>query len=353
MAALYGFHNLADILGQRVTAVDYQIINDAVQQSVDAHNADLSATLSLFVTNVQDEGVGYRPLGENELQDVDEWGRPDPVRFPAPVARYFPIQMAQTSIALNYVTTQKMTVQELQERLTQMFVADARWMRRKLLSSLFTNTAYNFVDPIKGTISISPLANGDSETYLRVGSGTASTDTHHKGAAALDAAVLTDVRNELIEHSENGGDTAQVVVFVPTASKATVQGLAGFVAAPDPNITLGTGVDQYTGSFAANAPGTVIGYDADAQVHLREWARLPNDYIVGITDAAQKPIAIREDAEASLRGFGEIPERQDTPYLQRIWSRRAGFGAYNRVGAVVYRTNNATYAIPTGYAAPA
>jgi hypothetical protein len=87
-------------------------------------------------------------------------------------------------------------------------------------------------------------------------------------------------------------------------------------------------------------------------VHLREWDKLPDNYAVGVTGSGLKPLAMREDAEASLRGFGEIPGREDMPYLQRIWSRRAGFGAYNRVGAVVYRTNNATYAVPTGYSAP-
>ena len=64
------------------------------------------------------------------------------------------------------------------------------------------------------------------------------------------------MRSELIEHDENGGDTAQVVVFVPTASKATAQGFTNHIDAPDANLTFGTGVNQYTGSFAATAPGT-------------------------------------------------------------------------------------------------
>jgi hypothetical protein len=352
MAVLYGFHNLTDILDQRAAEVEPQILSTAVDAAAAAHNQDISEALSLFVQPTQRHTIGISVMAEGELQGVDQWGRPDPIRFPAPVARYFPLFMAQTSIGFNYVLTQKMTVQEVNDRLQAMFIADAKWMRRQLLSALFTNTAYNFTDPQFGTYAVSVLANADAETYLRSSTGAASADTHHKGAATLTEAALTDVRAELVEHEENGGADAQVVVFVPTASVAAVQAHTGFVAAVDPNVTYGTGIDQYVGSFAATAPGTPIGYNKTAMVHLREWSRLPADYMIGVTGDGLKPLAMREDEEQSLRGFREIPGREDMPYLQRIWSRRAGFGAWNRVGAVVYRTNSGTYAIPTGFQAP-
>jgi hypothetical protein len=352
MAAIYGFHNLQDILDQRAAEVPVDTLVDAVTAAAQAHNQDINDSLSLFATQTQQHSVGVRPIGEAELQDVDEWGRPDPVRFPAPVARYFPLYMAQTSIAMNYVTSQKITVGELQERLQVMFMSDSKWLRRKLLKAVFSNSNYNFSDPQFGTLAVSVLANGDSETYLRGATGAASADTHHKGAATFTEAVLTDIRSELVEHEENGGSEAQVVVFVPTTSTATVQGFDGHVIGADPNVALGTAIDTYVGAFGSTAPGTSIGYNANSMVHLREWDKLPDNYAVGVTGSGLKPLAMREDAEASLRGFGEIPGREDMPYLQRIWSRRAGFGAYNRVGAVVYRTNNATYAVPTGYSAP-
>ena len=235
---------------------------------------------------------------------------------------------------------------------------DAVWMS-PIFPSPMADFGYDVADytnihPQFGTLAISVLANGDSEEYLRVGSGTASVDTHHKAPAggAFIESVLTDMRAELIEHEENGGEQAQVVVFVPTASKATVQGFTNHVDASDPNITLGTGANQYTGSFAATAPGQPFGYNAEAQVHLREWSAVPDNYAIAVTNSGLSPLAMREDEVANLRGFREWPERRDTPYLQRIWVRKAGFAAYNRVGAVVYRTNNSSYAIPTGYSAP-
>ena len=158
--------------------------------------------------------------------------------------------MAGDSIAANYITEQKMTVQEVNDRLQSVLLADTKWMRGQMLASLFTNVSWNYADQQYGTLAISTLANGDTETYLRSSTGAASVDTHHKGNATLTEAVLTDMRSELIEHDENGGESAQVVVFLPTASKATAQGFTNHIDSVDPNITFGTGVNTYTGSFS-------------------------------------------------------------------------------------------------------
>jgi hypothetical protein len=350
VAVIYGFHNLEDVMGQRASAVGEDIISDAIRQAIAAHNEDLAASLSLFVTRTTQHGVGVQPAADGELQGLDQWGRPLPRRFPPPVRREFPIFMAGDSIATNYVTQAKMTVQEVNDRVEALQLADSRWLRRRLLSAFFANASYVFNDPEFGNLNISVLANGDAETYLRNASGTASADVHHKGSAALDNAVLSDIHSEIVEHPENVGE---VVVFVPTANKAAVQALAGFVAGPDANVTPGSGTSQYVGNLGVVAPGIPIGYHEDAQVHLREWPQLPANYLLGVSTGGLKALAMREDEEASLRGFHEIPERSDTPYLQRMWVRRAGLAAYNRVGAVVYQTNSATYTAPAGFPAAA
>lgn len=353
MAVLYGFHNLQDVLDQRATTVDEMVLRDAINQAVAAHNADLNASISLFANKqVTEPQIGVAQMADGELQGLDEWARPLPRRPIPPVSRYAPIFMAGDSIATNYVLEQKMTVQEVQNRVQSVLLADTKWNRRQLLSALFTNASYNFPDPKYGTLAVSTLANGDAETYIRNDSGTASADTHHKGATALDNTVLTDIRSELIEHDENGGTDAQVVVFIPPTSSAAAKALTGFIAASDDNVTYGTGSTTYEGSFAATAPGIPLGYSTTAMVHIREWSKVPANYAVGITDGAMSPLLYREDEEQSLRDFHEIPGREDIPYLQRIWIRRRGYAANNRVGAVVYRTNNATYAPPAGFTAP-
>lgn len=346
---LYGFHNLTDILGQRANDQEPRVIVDAARQAMDAYNADIGSSFSLFVTPVTEHSFGVQPAADGELQGFDQWGRPLPRRFPPKVNRQLPLFMAGDSIATNFITQEKMTVQEVNDRVEALQLADMRWMRRQFLSSVFQNTAWTFTDPEHGPLTVSVFANNDAEAYMRVNSGTASADTHHKGYATLTEAVLQDLREELIEHPENAG---QVVVFVPTASKATVQGFANHVDAPDTNVTPGTATSQYVGNLGVVAPGTPIGYNELAQVHLREWPAMPDNYLLAVTSGGMPAVAQRQDPEASLQGFREIPGREDTPYLQRMWMRRSGFGAFNRVGAVVARTNSATYAPPVGFAAP-
>ena len=61
---------------------------------------------------------------------------------------------------------------------------------------------------------------------------------------------------------------------------------------------------------------------------------------------------MRQEPELSLQGFINAGEDGDYPFQATQWLRRCGFGGWNRVGAVVQRVSNGTYAIPTNYTAP-
>jgi hypothetical protein len=61
---------------------------------------------------------------------------------------------------------------------------------------------------------------------------------------------------------------------------------------------------------------------------------------------------MREEPEAGLQGFKRVAQRNDHPFYEDQYLRIAGFGAYNRIAAVVYRIGNASYAIPSGFTSP-
>jgi len=61
---------------------------------------------------------------------------------------------------------------------------------------------------------------------------------------------------------------------------------------------------------------------------------------------------MREEPEAELQGFQQVARRDDHPFYESQWLRIAGFGGYNRVGAVVRRIGNGSYAVPTNYGCP-
>src|SRR5690349_4717566 len=320
---LYGFIGLKDVLGQRLSTVDAELITGAIQQSVDEHNRQMDALMSLFVSPVTSATERYKQTGPARLQPLDENGRA------------------------------QMTVQDANDATAQMLEADMRWMRDHILSALFASATWSFTDPQYGTLTVQPLANGDTVTYaVQTGADSGATDTHQLAQAnAIGAGSdnpFPTIRNELLEHPENSGD---VIVFLPTGLKAATQALATFNPIADPNIQPGSGTDRLVGTLGVATPGNLIGYE-DSGVWLIEWPSLPANYMIATTTGGDRPVGMREDPEAELRGFKRVAERDNHPFYESQWLRRAGFGARNRVGAAVIRVGNGTYAVPTGYTPP-
>ena len=352
IGAIYGFHNQQDILERRVAEVDQNVVYDAIREAMAFYNQELTDSLSLFVRSVGGEhSVGYQPPAESaRLQGMDEWGRPIPRRIPAPMARRIPLFMAQDSIAANWLTRRRITVQEVADRVEFLQEADTNWMRDQMMAAIFTNTGYTFADQQHGQFTVATFANNDTETYFR-DTGSSGTDNHYLADASATATtvILTNMAAELKEHRDNSGE---VLVFANTADIPGIRALPGFTVRADPNVSLGVAVNQYVGGPGVSHPGVLRGYDDDAMVHIIEWPRLPAGYLVAVMTGGGRPVAMREDELPALRGFQEIYERVDEPYLQRIWMRRAGFAAHNRVGIVVQRLGNASYAPPANLTAP-
>lgn len=351
---LYGFHNLEDNVDDLAVDVGLETISDAVREANAFYAEEIRRALSLFVVGGMPDSIGVQPPVEGgRLQGLDQWGRPTPRRMPGKRQRRFPIHMAGDSIAGNWLQFQEMTVQQINDRIDYLQQADANWNRDHMLASMFTNATYPFDDEKKGTYDISVLANNDDEQYFLSG-GSAGQQNHFHFDSALGTDTLQAARADLIHHGENGGENGEVVAFLPTTSEQTVRALPGFVSAADANVQRGTAIDTYIGDVPVDYPGKLIGYDEDAQVHLVIWGRIPADYMVTVSTAGLRPVGMREHVLANLRGFIEMDDgRQDLPYWQRIWVRLAGYAIYNRVGAVVTRTNSGvSYAPPANLVQP-
>ena len=74
--------------------------------------------------------------------------------------------------------------------------------------------------------------------------------------------------------------------------------------------------------------------------------------MVAITTGGERPLKMREEDVASLQGFRKVAERNDHPFYESQYLRIAGFGAFNLVGALIYRIGSASYSIPAGYSVP-
>jgi hypothetical protein len=349
---LYGFTNLQDRFARRVREVGVQVVSTAIQQSVTEHNRQLATLLALFARRTTDFKLRYKTPTAARLQPMDELGRARPIR---PAGHYdvaWPIQKAGAALGATYEEMIKMTVEEANEKTVALVSADMRWMRDHVLGGLYYNAAgWTYTDEAHGDLTILGLANGDTTRYLvQNGADQGTTDTHYLAQAASigDAAnPFPIIYAELKEHPENSGD---VIAFIPSNLKDAVEGLASFRPVRDANVQEGANTAVLVGNLNAAVPGELIGY-VD-KVWIVEWKSLPDNYIISLCTEGPRPLAMREHMEAELQGFNQEATRDDHPYFERQWARRAGFGAWNRVGAVVYRIGNASYAIPSGFDSP-
>jgi hypothetical protein len=357
----WGFYNLRHLAVGRVSQVGIERVYDAVQSNIAEYNRSVTALLSEWVERVT---VGQQQVelsGSGELQPLDNEGdgNPKPVRPSGAYTVGYPIQGAGTAFGDNRVTRALMTTQEVDRNVGEVRAMDARWITRHMLAALFTNTAYTFNDKIGpngaaglGDITVRPLAiAGDGITYGIKGGG-AATDTHYlaQAAAIADASnPYSVIYAELIEHPSNGN--GQITAYISSSLVATTQALASFVPVTANGVMYGANTSIAMGSEFENmgVGDRVLGYSNN--VRIVEWAALPADYIVAKMDDVA-PVAMREFPEASLQGL--FPERHDVDgnHLAYRWIRYAGFGVRNRIGALVYRIGNASYAIPTGFSAP-
>jgi hypothetical protein len=352
----YGFLQHADLMNQPVTEQNIPIIDRAIRATVAEHTRQLDAMLGLFSEKTTKFKFKFRSVAMKKLQDLDLNGR---ARATSGAGFYdvaFPIMSGGDAWGANYVASQKLKVQDVNDWLYATLVADKVWLAEKLLIAIFANTTYKFDDPEHGELTVYPLANGDAQEYLiRMGQQAGTTDNHllFQAAAISDAAnPFRAIRKDLIEHPENGGAEAAVMALIPTALTDDVENLTGFKEPPDWDLFPSLNESFLVATLTQDTPGIVKGKVEN--VWIVEWPTLPDTHLIAVPFGAngQKALAQREHEEASLQGFFELPRRSDTPYEERQFQRHTGFGGNNRVGALVMQIGAGAYSVPAGYEAP-
>lgn len=344
----YGFVTLKDIFRERVMD-NLEIVQTAVQQSIDEYQRQMDEMLNILVQRTDRYSLRYQLPGSGTLQPLDEHGNPLPVLPSGYYDVAFPIQGAGIAWGDNRVTRALMTVQDANRFTLTVQNADLDWMARHILATVFTNTTWTYTDPDHGSLTVQPLANGDTVTYVRRG-GTSSTDTHYLAQAnAIDNSnnPFPTLYSELMEHPSNDGP---YVAYIPSNLKSAVTGLSTFVEIGDPDIQTGANTDTVVGNLSQGFGDEVLGKSDN--MWIVEWSRLPDNYILAVAQGADPIVGMREYPSERLQGlFPEFQNVDGNRYLYK-YIRYAGFGVMNRVGAAVMRIGNASYAIPTGYSAP-
>ncbi|MFA6243499.1 MAG: hypothetical protein WC655_21340 [Candidatus Hydrogenedentales bacterium] len=348
---LHGFSALKDVFSSPVVEKITEV-NDAVTQAMAEHNRQIEALYGLFCSRTTEKKVRFVGAAAAKLQSADEFARTRPIKGGSKYDVAFPLLSAIGSLGKTWDAAQKMTVQQANNELANLFMADMRWQRGQIVAALCANASWTHTNEEDGDLTIMGLANADTVEYqIMTGADTSATDTHYLAqSSAIDNShdPFPTIRAELMEHPENSGD---VIALIPSDLKASVMALSDFLPIADPRVRAGSGSAQLIGSLDFPIPGELFGYHQD-KVWLAEWRALPSNYIVSVTTEGERALKMREETLPALRGFIKVADQSDHPFYKTTYKRIAGYGAWNRVGATVTRVGNASYAVPTGYECP-
>ncbi len=353
---LHGWLNLKDLANERVTTIGVDVVNTAIAAALEEHNRQLNDLINTFTFRTQAFKTRFQSVTNARLQPLDDDGKARPIKTSGWYEIALPMQAGGVALGSNRVTREKITVGEMERQVQNLLMADVRWTRDHILAALYNAAPWSYDDPFHGLLTVQPLANGDAIAYNTLtGADAPATDNH----LLAQAAAIADASNpfpliwsKLFEHPENEGD---IVVLVPSNLMPSIQGLSLYREFPDVNIQYASTERVLTSNGPGiDVPGITRGYVS--RCWIVEWRAMPNDYMIGFTAQGDAPLAMREEPEATLSGgFKPVNEwnmNDHYPFWERQYERRCGFGAWNRIGAVVMRIGNAAYATPAGYGSP-
>lgn len=359
----YGFLGLKDLYNSRVLQVGIQRIYTAIQESAAEYSRVLNALAADWYERTTIAQVQFELPGTGTLQPLDADGNPLPVLPSGNYQVAFPIQGGGTAWGTNRVTRELMVVEEANRFTVDAEQRDKDWIMRHLLAAVFTNVTYTFNDEVGqnggrglGSITVQPLANNDAVLYKLKGATAPVTQNHFLAqAAAIDDTnnPFPGIFKELNHHPSNGN--RPVIAYVASNLMDSIRGLSDFVrtygfAGADQQLVIPAITTAKDVTPPALGVGDFIRGTVD-NVWIVEWGLLPDNYIVAKVDGIS-PLRMREYWTSSLQGFFPENFSPDGSHLIQRMIRYAGFGVADRVGMVVKRIGNASYAVPAGFLAP-
>lgn len=364
---VHGFRQLLDNPNRRAVQVDPRQLQSAVAQSQQFHEQETNVSMNIFSEETTALQLRWNTgaLTALENQPLDEFGRSRKVKFAGEAAYTagFPIFSSGQARGSTFIADVKMSVQIFNDQLDAIYSGDFRWLRNRLLASIFLDTprVFDDVEAEEGEVTIYPFANGDEVQYSRTGIEQATAGDNHYLAFPnpIDDAnnPLPAIRQELIEHPYNTGEVVVMVsssVYEPGPTTG-IHALTGFVEWENPTIDPALSVPQpdlivrILRPLRMTLPPSATYRGRSNLCHIVEWPSLPSGYGIALTTGGPRGLKRRVDVETELRGFKPIATRRDFPYMEDQWLRRMGFGAYNRVALVIFAIGQPAYTVPAIY----
>lgn len=348
----YGFHSLLNMFGERITTQNVDEVWTKVGMWLTEHNRVTNNLISAWVMRTTKHQRRVYLPGSGTLQPATEWTTPDPVRPEGYYDVAYPIQGGATAYGFNRITAALATIEELNRILVMVEGQDRDWMRRHMLAAVLYSSSWTFSDPLYGDLTVQPLANDDTVTYLKRG-GAQETDNHYLSQSA-DISSSDDpfpiIYADLAEHPDNMGP---FVVYAATDLVSDIEALTDLVQPRDPMVNYGNDTDtiDMTNEFDVGRVRFGTEYiGRKNRMDIIEWPSLPSGILVAQAEGASEPLLMmREYPAAELQGFYTRDYEPSETLEKRAFYRDAGFGVNNRTSALVYQIGSASYTEPSGY----
>lgn len=357
MGAIFGHLNISDTERAFNATVGQRVLFEAAQAYVNRANSILARLTSIFIARTtSDFKLRYKLPGGGYLQRRQPDGRYGAVKAQGSWDVAFPLIDVGAMIAGNDVAMAYMTVGELENHINTIVVQNVNVVRHEILRRLFKSTTDTFNDDIHGSLTIQPLANGDTVTYPPViGSASEATDTHYLESGYAESAI-SDTNDpyevivpEITEHFGERAGGQNVVTFINDSARGETQALTDFFEVNDNYIRTGANTDVPIN--LPNVPGRIIGRHK-AGTWISVWNFVPSNYALGVHLETDAPLIRRIDpADTGLGdGLQLVSEHEEFPFEESVWRHRFGVGAGNRLNGVVMEFGTGgSYTIPTIY----
>jgi hypothetical protein len=359
MASILGALNLNDTDRVFQAVVGQDVIYSMAQEYLTNVQMEIDRLSSVFIAeNTENFKERYKLPGGGRLQNMgfDPQTRPGTVKTKGSWDVAFPLASHQAGVAWTKVTMAYMTVRDMELHIQSVANQNINTSRHELLKSLFVNTQGAFSDPLHGSLTPEPLANGDTVVYPPVvGSTTEATEDHYLESGYA-AANISDTNNpyvtieaDLVHHFGKSQGNDNVAVFINSAQKAVTEDLTDFDELNDRFVIPGTQTSRLTG-LPTGHPGRVIGRTNGCWVI--EWDWIPANYMVGVHLDTEPPLKRRVDPSDTglAAGLRLAYEDEDYPFSAEYWDNRFGLACGNRLNGVVMELGTGgSYTIPTAY----
>lgn len=352
MALTYNFgtNSVLDTLAaQRTLIANYgeDRAFESVQMALEAHNRIMDEMLADLTDRSTDRLRRYGGTTLLSMQQLDEFGTPNPQKILAGVNVGFPLYTFQAGLQWTKKYMQNATTYEIAAQAQVLMQADVTAVQRQIKVALFTptnNLTYtdSLVDNL--TVPLRALVNADGagippDPYGTVFDG--ATHTHYLGTSSLVVGDVIGLIETVVEHRLEG----QVLLYINRAQEAAVRAMTGFNAYQDVRVLPATTITIGRGALNPDTLyNRAIGVIGAAEVWVKPW--VPSGYMLAYR-AGMAPLVFRyrEGGNGDLAIVWE--DNAAHPLTARVVEREFGVGVWNRTEAAVLDTAHSSYTAPT------